>query len=748
MNSAPLMTRFRQVALSDNLMRGWMRLAGRRVRPGVDGQSMQDFSLNLRRELASLEQSLVRGTYQAAPLLAVDIDKPTGGKRRLGIATTRDRVAQSSALVVLGPSVEAVMAPCSYAYRPGRSYRTAVERVRTLQGQELNWVVDADIRTFFDSVPHEVALEALHRLAPEPELLALVQQWLAAPMQVRGACEPRTKGLPQGTIIAPMLANLVLDRLDREVLDAGYELVRFSDDFVILADSEAEAVNALRLSNRILRSLGLELHEEKTQITTFERGFKFLGTLFVRSFSLKSKDKTKILPTTPVYTTFLDKQEDFSPCNPESDLEEAVLPTDPPAFEGDGCPFDLGIEIVDPVPAREASSPELVVPSGRDDTKLAAALLEALEAQTLTLQAYKRRFEKVECPVRTAHPEVRLKNPQFLRTLYIQEQGARLSVKQKRLRVTAAQDGPVLLDVAAHRVQQIVVLGTVHLTPGAVRFCLKENISVFYLSRRGTYYGALCGRSHVDTERVRAQYGMESADRLRLARAFVRAKLVNTRRFVARRQRRRPTEAGVQAQRELGRFIRKIEGMKTLESLRGLEGAASAAYFEAFEGFLEEDGWFFSGRNRRPPQDPVNALLSLGYTLLFNQAYAALKLQRLDPYVGMLHAERRGHAALASDLMEAFRFLIDRLVVRVINRRTLQPRDFYKAPAGEEMTGCYLKQPALKTYLEAFEHLMNQQITHPTLSREVTYRQCIEVQAQLLARTVMDGADYTPFLPK
>ncbi len=238
---------------------------------GADEVSLEDFAADLERRLAQLAGQLAAGRYRPGPLRRAAIRKPGGGKRFLAIPTVRDRVAQSAAASWLTARLDGRMSEASFAYRPGRSVDLAVAALeRAWRGGDV-WTMDADIRRFFDRTPHRRLLSELRGwVGDEPRLLAVVRLWL------RGFGR-FGRGLAQGSPISPVLANLYLDPFDRAFEACGLPLVRYADDFVVMAASEAEAREARRLAADLLTARGLRLHGAKTAIRAPGEAFVFLG---------------------------------------------------------------------------------------------------------------------------------------------------------------------------------------------------------------------------------------------------------------------------------------------------------------------------------------------------------------------------------------------------------------------------------------------------------------------------------------
>lgn len=255
---------------------------------GGDGVTIARFLPGAGRRLAELSAALSSGEYRPRPLRIARIPKPSGGERPLSIPSIIDRVAQTSAAMVLSPILDETFSEASFAYRPGRSVDMAVRAVGRWRDLGYTHVVEADIVRCFERIPNDAVLNSLDEVLSGREgasrLLDLVALWCESASQALGS---PGRGLAQGSPLSPLLANLHLDRLDDALERRGMRLVRFADDFVILCKSRTIADRALEEAGDVLEDEGLELRRDRTRIVDFERGFTFLGHLFVRSMTLR-----------------------------------------------------------------------------------------------------------------------------------------------------------------------------------------------------------------------------------------------------------------------------------------------------------------------------------------------------------------------------------------------------------------------------------------------------------------------------
>lgn len=236
---------------------------------GVDNESIQDYEVNLKANLYKLWNRMSSGSYFPPPVFTVMIPKSDGGQRKLGIPTVSDRVAQTVVKLVLEPMVEPYFHPDSYGYRPGKSAHQAVEQARK-RCWRYNWVLDLDVRGFFDNISHELMLKAVRKHTDCPWVLLYVERWLKAPaQQVDGTREQREKGTPQGGVVSPVLANLFLHYAFDEWMRRIYPAIvfeRYADDIIVHCHSEAQAQAMRQAIEERLRECQLELHPEKTKI--------------------------------------------------------------------------------------------------------------------------------------------------------------------------------------------------------------------------------------------------------------------------------------------------------------------------------------------------------------------------------------------------------------------------------------------------------------------------------------------------
>lgn len=267
---------FDRISHADTLRRAWEKVQANQGAAGGDGVTVARFALVAEAQIEMLARELKTGRYRPGPARRVYAPKKSGGVRPLDIPCVRDRIAQGAAALVLDAALDPHFEDSSFAYRKGRSVARAVARVAALRRQGFDHVVDGDISAYFERIPHERLIAKLEAHLDDQAAVDLIWLWLET-YSLTG------RGVPQGSPISPLLANLYLDSVDEKIATGGRRLVRFADDWLILCRSEAAAEGALAKMRDLLAEEGLEINPDKTRVTHFDEGFRFLGHLFVRS---------------------------------------------------------------------------------------------------------------------------------------------------------------------------------------------------------------------------------------------------------------------------------------------------------------------------------------------------------------------------------------------------------------------------------------------------------------------------------
>lgn len=271
---------FEQVLSRENMIDAWKRVKANKGAAGIDNMPVDDFMAYARKHWNKIRSALCAGTYQPLPVKRVEIPKPTGGTRPLGIPTVIDRLIQQAISQVLTPIFDPGFSEASFGFRPGRSAHNAVYRVRDFIREGCRVAVDADLSKFFDTVDHDVLMCRVARKIQDKRLLRLIGKYLRAGVVIKGRHKETRKGVPQGGPLSPLLANILLDDLDKELERRGHRFSRYADDFIILVKSRRAGERVMANICRFLgQKLKLKINQEKSKVASTNE-ISFLGFIF------------------------------------------------------------------------------------------------------------------------------------------------------------------------------------------------------------------------------------------------------------------------------------------------------------------------------------------------------------------------------------------------------------------------------------------------------------------------------------
>jgi len=336
----------------------------------------------------------------------------------------------------------------------------------------------------------------------------------------------------------------------------------------------------------------------------------------------------------------------------------------------------------------------------------------------------------------------------LLNNLYITSEGSYLH--KERETIVVELEGKKIFQAPFHAFGGIYCFGRVMVSPALMGDCGERGIELAFFTGHGKFLARVLGPQTGNVLLRRAQYRLADANPAQLARIFVGAKLANSRQIVMKQIRNHGQNDRLkQCAVQLAGGLRRLKFSEDTDAIRGIEGDSAAGYFAVFNELITAEqraAFRFSGRNRRPPLDEVNAMLSFSYSMLGNEIASALQGVGLDPYVGFLHADRPGRLSLALDMLEEFRaWWCDRFVLTLINRRQVKRSDFVKEASG----AVRMKDDARKDFLTAWQERKQEQITHPFLNEKAPVGLLPHLQAMLLAKHLRgDLETYPPFFTR
>ena len=682
-----------------NFQQAWTKVADNNGCAGVDGETIANFAFHASENLNNLRQSLLSRKYRPLPSLQFSIPKKTGGWRHLSVPTVRDRIVQQALLTVLHPILEREFEPTSFAYRPTRGHHLAVQQVDYWHKRDYDWILDADIVTFFDNVLHSRLLIEVSERIHHPLVIALVRAWLSAGILTENGLILPKKGLHQGAVISPILANVYLDDFDEAISETKLKLIRYADDFLLMGRSQQQVVRAREKVSKLLGEMGLALHPQKTQITNFNQGFRFLGQVFAGDLILPVKSSQA-----------------HTPRNRLSKKKSNLLRL---------------IHADAPLPPTAIQQSLLAVLKTRE---------QPIPPPLFVVFGYKLR-EKQPINIRSKEQVWRA----GMSTLYLVQQGTVVSKEEGRFCLKPPEEAK--LEVLIEEIERILVFGNSQLTSAVISTCLQRRVPVIFLSQTGEYKGHLYSAESCDLEVQEAQFRYQHNEKfqLQVAKAIIVGKLENARNYLLKINRRRKISEVDEIILNLEENIASINTEEiTLKQLRGYEGISAKNYFQGLGKLITNSGFSLTERNRRPPKDPVNSLLSFGYTLLHNNVLSLILAEGLNPYLGNLHGSERKESFLAFDLMEEFRSpIVDTLVMTLINQKILRPTDFTWP---NEQGGVYLIKASRRIFLKHFEERISDQIAYPGLQNSVSYRRIIQLQVQRYKQALLSDIPYKSFI--
>ena len=566
-----------------------------------DSTSGEDFPLS---RLQSDIEKLLSGDYMTPALSGYLIPKKQGGVRALSIPPAYDRVLQRAVQQILNECLEPLMSVDSHGYRAGRSRITASQAISQAWREGYHWVYESDVRDFFNSVSLTRLKGRLNAIFHHDPVVDAILNWMRAPVVFNEETIERKRGLPQGSPISPVMANLMLDDFDKDMEVAGFRMIRYADDFVVLCKSEAEAQRAEKCAAESLEEHGLDLHPDKSAITSMQDGFRYLGYLFVNDMAL-----------------------DVSGSQAEAGEKSSQL-----------MPADLSwLNELRERKVQEARSAKAL-------EKLVEKIV-AREAVTIGEREQSGTFVTI-----SGSPAV-------------------LSTQNKQLNVYRKKE--CVMRMPWRSIESVLVLGNHQITTQAMHAALYHDIPVHLASSNGYYKGCITHNRNSQHQATWMQQILTFQDEdkaLYCAKEVVAARLRHMKEVL--RGRKQASNLPV-----IDKAVRSLPSVQSKEQLLGYEGSATREYYERIAMILPE-AMQFTGRNRRPPRDPFNVLLSLGYSQLYTLLESVLHTRGLLPWQGFYHQPRGKHAALASDLMEPFRHFVERTALSVVLRGEITADDF------------------------------------------------------------------------
>lgn len=625
-------------------------------------------TMPLERLLTDLEH-LFWGKYPIPDLRGVLLPKGDGGVRPLAVPPAYDRVLQRAVQQVVAEPLELLMSPDSHGYRQGRSRSTASQAIQQAWREGYRWVYEGDVHDFFDSVDWGRLEGRLGAVFGNDPVVAALLGWMQAAVVFRGERLERTRGLPQGSPLSPLLANLMLDDFDGDMAAAGFRMIRFADDFVVLCKDPGEAQRAQQVAGASLAEHGLGLHPEKSRIAAMADGFRYLGYLFVNDMAL--------------------------------DVGGSNV-----AGEGGG--------IAKPVPVHS-----WLAQLGEREA------LKAQSQQSLAGLVQRIRQRQVVSVGQREHSGT-----------FVAVTGEPVVISTLNKQVNAYRKDELVFRLPWSSVQCLVLFGNHQVTTQAMHAALGQDIPIHFASSSGHYRGCLTHNRNSQHQGIWMQQVLAFQDTdkcLYCAREVVLARLIHMKETLRNRKLAYHLPG-------LESALRQVPQAASLEVLLGYEGNSTREYFGQLASWLPED-WGFTGRNRRPPRDPFNVMLSVGYTQLYALVESLLHVVGLLPWQGFYHQPHGRHAVLASDLMEPFRHLVERTALGMVARGEITVAEFSYAPD----KACVMADDARRRYLALLWQGWETKVTARGQAEPDSWLEHLRVQVEGLKQFISHGEPFHAF---
>lgn len=657
----PSKTYLKSIIERENLQRAFEHIKGNSDFAGVDGITSEIYEKNIDDNINKLIEETISQNYFPDKLQGIIIPKSENKIRALAIPTVKDRILQRATVQIINESIELLLEENSFAYRKGLSRRGAAYAISEAHKNGFNFILESDIQSFFDNVNWNILFKKLDILFGDDPINKLLKDWVTSDVVFEGITIKRSKGLPQGAVISPFLANLYLDDFD-EALQNEFKLIRYADDFVILCKSKLQAENALKEAKNALSKLSLDIKPSKTRITTFEEGFQYLGYLFVNSLIIeKKKDENE---------------------NHNSNFE----------ITSENIPDSSWLTLIDIDKIKQIHKNNLQEITPLSKNEVQEILLDKFPFYVTNNASVHVDSDNIDLVYEENMNEAHKKYP--------------------------------IKDLSS-----VVILGSNKISMHAVFKLNEQNVPIYFCKPTGELKLSIpLNNPDYNLWYNQITLANDPIFTLEFAKELVKAKINNHKVIANRITNKEETKSYFNS------LITKTDSALTLETLRGVEGTSASYFFEIMNNELPDE-WKFENRNRRPPQDPVNSMLSFGYTIIYNHISTALQIEGLNPQVGFFHKPSNRYFPLASDIQEEFRHIIDSLVIYIIKRNMVKQDDFIFNE--NNYYPCLMEKEFKKKFISMVEERLKIEFTPHNFSRKIDYKQFIVFQVKAIKSSII-----------
>jgi len=726
---------------------------------GIDGLSVEAFEGALKKNLEELRKDLIEKKWNPEPYLRVEIEKKgSGEKRKLGLLSVRDKIVQQAIKSLVEPRLEKIFIKNSYGYRPGRGPVKAIVRTQHIfEYFKKGWVAKLDINNFFDGIQHDRLFQRLNNLLIDEELVRLIELSVkTGVVSSKMKWDEMEKGVPQGAVLSPLLANFYLHPFDQFVVSKTSNYVRYADDFVLVARTKQELEYLIHITEAELKkNFHLTLHPPV--IAHLEEGVEFLG-ITVRSSGLTLSEKKKndllerigaleldtVTLSEKGVETLQGIKNYYGRLLPQSFLKELDCRLIRQIHEEIERKKDL-------IPNKTRLSAGLkTLFFLSDDMELSKPVLIQDFVNTY-LEVTKKKVTK---PKKTNNKDlINLRKREYRKR---EREGSELVVTtpgsfigKTNYGIQVKVRGEVVYRKPTHALKHITVTGQgVSLSSSAIRYCVNQKITVAFFDEKGKHYASLLSPVSMDGMLWQQQASLPLEKKMELGRRIMISKLKNQMSLIKYFHKYHKTKEDLVAEK-YPEIMLRMEGclsrIKTYKEIdpdyatyfMGQEAAASNAYWDFVRILIHDDGIEFYRREHQGAKDLFNSMLNYGYAILYARIWNALLQQKLNPSLPVLHAYQAGKPAFSYDVIELFRSqAVDRVVISLIQKS--EPLKMHDG---------LLTEPTKRLLIENILERLNRYEKYRSEDRQLD--DIIHLQAKEIAAFISgESKTYKPYLAK
>jgi group II intron reverse transcriptase/maturase/CRISPR-associated endonuclease Cas1 len=677
---------YNKLCNTETLWDAWKAVKSKNTQGGIDAVSVKNFEANANKEINKVRAELIEGTYNPRPYKSTSIPKSEGKNRELGLLTVRDKIVQYAANEIIYPIIDKHLTKSCYAYRHKKGAVKAVRRVKHLVLHEhYSYVLSCDIKSYFDCINHNKLSGMLESIIPDEKMLDFLSLCIKmGKIKHESQWIDRETGIPQGSNIAPVLANLYLTPLDKAIEKYQVGYVRYADDFVILSKSKSQLEDiSLQIKKIIESELKLKL-KNITEISSIKDGFCFLGIQFTNnsiSINVNKKERMK-----QKIASAFDKQEKLKMKLLKKQIDGYK------SFYGRLLP-ETEIQFIDEALLKLIKNEAII-----KGTKTTAELRTHVNQISFVTNNYQRKKDDL---LKSIVKDIQKTNP-------IQKTHTKLIAKRKReyqkleaqnmeLIINAfgtyigVSSGKVNIRKKGEKIQRIplanlnhisILSNGVSISSDLIYKCAHNKTPISFFSRDGKHYATLYNPVGADSSLWHHQINAESSAKgLSIAASLVNAKIRNQanllKYFYKYHKKNDKGFASLYEKRidKLAMYAKNakeavdIEHDNYRQNLLSIEAQAAIVYWELVAELINDDS-DFSGRERKGAKDLVNSLLNYGYAILYSRVWKAIIAAKLNPYISYLHVSASNKPTLSFDLVEVFRQqAVDRVVITMLQKK-------------------------------------------------------------------------------